>query len=451
MNAKKGERKHRREPGAGTIYRKGRIWMARWVVDGKVFKRSTGKTGHNEALARLNEFTAPFRAWGEVHRLESIAARLEGAKADARRIEDSTRPRFLVADLPDAYAASARRGDCSGSTLERYQSQLRQLAAFLSSAFPQVRELRDVRSVHAEAFLRTLRSASPNTYNKRLVLFRSVWKILGPDAGCAENPWAGMSKRKLETVSKRPLSSDEIDRVLAAASGEIKTLILVGLYTGLRLGDALRLDWADVDLNDGFIRLRPRKTARSSGRVVDIPLVPALRVALAAMSPAASGPVMPGLADRYGYNPSGVAVSLRRVFESAGIQTRGDGNARAQSIVGFHSLRHTFVTTCALHGVPLTVVQAIVGHSTPKMTEYYAHSDRETARREISRAFAPAERATDAPRTPDGENTVPQAENSTARDLGALLAGIADGSFAFSSETPEPGANYPTADSFCSS
>ena len=40
---------------------------------------------------------------------------------------------------------------------------------------------------------------------------------------------------------------------------------------------------------------------------------------------------------------------------------------------GFHSLRHTFVSRCVAAGVDRAVVQALVGHSTARMTEHYTH------------------------------------------------------------------------------
>jgi hypothetical protein len=46
---------------------------------------------------------------------------------------------------------------------------------------------------------------------------------------------------------------------------------------------------------------------------------------------------------------------------------------RAVVEVGFHSLRHTFVSLCRESNAPLAVVEAIVGHSNPAMTRHYTH------------------------------------------------------------------------------
>ena len=41
----------------------------------------------------------------------------------------------------------------------------------------------------------------------------------------------------------------------------------------------------------------------------------------------------------------------------------------------FHSLRHTFVSFAANAGIPLHVVQAIVGHTSTVMTRHYYHEN----------------------------------------------------------------------------
>jgi hypothetical protein len=48
--------------------------------------------------------------------------------------------------------------------------------------------------------------------------------------------------------------------------------------------------------------------------------------------------------------------------------------------VGFHSLRHTWVSLHAARGTPQAIVQASVGHANPAMTAHYTHVDAATAR-----------------------------------------------------------------------
>lgn len=51
-----------------------------------------------------------------------------------------------------------------------------------------------------------------------------------------------------------------------------------------------------------------------------------------------------------------------------------------------HSCRHTFCYYAGLAGIPLAVVQSIVGHMTPAMTEHYSvHASMEDKRRGMER------------------------------------------------------------------
>ena len=387
----------RREKGSGSLYKSGRYWHARWVVDGRAFHRSTRRTVHSEAVAVLADFVAPFRARSEARRLEALQARIDTARREAARLEAAANSRLLRVDgLAEAYRRSARRRDCGPETLARYLAQIGEFAAFMREEAGGAVAVRDVTRAHADAFLERLSAsgASPNTYNKRIVLFRSVWRVLGREAGCRDNPWDGAEKRRLDTQVRRALSPQEIDAVLAAASGELRDLLRIGLFTGLRLGDAALLRWDAVDQEQKVLRVRPRKTSRSTGVTVEIPLFPELQDALDGMRSAAgqdarTGFVMPGIAEKYRRDQSKLSARIGRLFRACGIATSAvaASGRKRRTVASFHSLRHTFVSICAAKGVPLTVVQSIVGHSTVRMTEYYAHADRAVAMRELTRAF----------------------------------------------------------------
>lgn len=53
-------------------------------------------------------------------------------------------------------------------------------------------------------------------------------------------------------------------------------MVLLGLYTGLRLGDIAKLKWGMVDFAEGTLRLMPAKT-RKKKRMICIPFHPEAR------------------------------------------------------------------------------------------------------------------------------------------------------------------------------
>ncbi len=50
------------------------------------------------------------------------------------------------------------------------------------------------------------------------------------------------------TASHRELTIEELRQVCSAATGELRTLFAIGLYSGLRLADAVTLQWGEVEL-----------------------------------------------------------------------------------------------------------------------------------------------------------------------------------------------------------
>ena len=148
----------------------------------------------------------------------------------------------------------------------------------------------------------------------------------------------------------------------------LKELIVASLDIGLRLGDMSTLDWKDVDLKRQMIRKLTSKT----GVVVTIPILPPLRRYLEVL-PERSGSVFPELHAKYtgGHR---ISHAFKRLLKQLGIESQrdmGDGK-RARSTHDIHSLRHTFVWLAADAGVPLPVVQSVVGHLSQEMTQHYA-------------------------------------------------------------------------------
>ena len=72
-----------------------------------------------------------------------------------------------------------------------------------------------------------------------------------------------------------------------------------------------------------------------------------------------------------------VAQELSRIFKAANIQTsvKLEGRKHRTPEATFHSLRHTFVSFAANAGVPLHIVQSIVGHESTAMTRHYYHEN----------------------------------------------------------------------------
>ena len=79
---------------------------------------------------------------------------------------------------------------------------------------------------------------------------------------------------------------------------------------------------------------------------------------------------------------------IQNYFESCGIQTKEkpeNGHRRRMiTRVGFHSLRHSFVSLCAANNVPQVAIMELVGHGSPAMTRLYSHAGSEEKAKAIA-------------------------------------------------------------------
>ena len=154
----------------------------------------------------------------------------------------------------------------------------------------------------------------------------------------------------------------------------------MALSLGLRRGEALGLPWADVDMEDGNLRVRqslqrvagelrlgPVKTD-ASARTVPVPLallgVLARHRALQASEREQAG-------DRW--QESGLVFTTRigTPIEPRNINRHFDQVIAAAAVprIRFHDLRHSCASMLYTHGVSLENIQDVLGHSSPQVTK----------------------------------------------------------------------------------
>lgn len=203
---------------------------------------------------------------------------------------------------------------------------------------------------------------SGKTYNNIRMTLSSIWSALGLDP----NPWQEVRSASVETEPFRPLADAEVSAILKACEGSFwRQAVLISFYTGLRRGDIIMLKWKSIKEDFKYFELWPSKTLRT-GRAVYIPIHPALKLELQAMRAKAgrSEYLFPAEAAQYEKDPSRFAVQFRRLLAPL----KFDGK------VGFHSLRDTFTTRAAIHGIDRNEIRAMAGHTTQKMTDHYIDS-----------------------------------------------------------------------------
>ena len=364
----------RREKGTGYLILRNGIYQARWTRHGKKFNRSTKTGDKKEALRLLSLWTEDFRTEDDVKVIQRMADQIDTTRRNAGVLP--------LASMWEEFSTSLKRKACAPLTDKVYRARINAFVSWMRENHPTLRTMRDVADSVAVDYMKHIKATKSNkTYNDTKCLLSQAWDILPGDAAALENPWKKIPGLERETHVRRELTVEELARVIAPLEGEERVLFAVGIYTGLRLGDCCNLKWSSIDLARGFIQLVPRKTERHK-TVVKIPVAGTLRNILTETPPEQrTGFVMPGLQAKHASYPQGLCNRVKRIFENAGIRTTvetdrqnpGTKKKRLAVEVGFHSLRHTFVSICANEGVPMSIVQAIVGHTNAAMTAHYFH------------------------------------------------------------------------------
>lgn len=462
-----------RAKGAGTVYLDGRLWRARWVVDGKVYTRATGEKDKRAALAKLAEFVHPYQAKTDAARMEGAIAQLGGKKAEIQKYEDSL-PALTPQAAWSAYLESQSRPRSGSSTLSSYEQEYCDFCTWLAETHPEAKELRNVSPDIGSEYARALLAGTPpetreaveaarmvlncyskthdltkiptnetkaaeyrkarktlaafawnppdgvwdcgddaepieiqkarhlvslkirqpvrgSTFNRHLNTLALIWRTLAVEmkgkSKLGENPFAwdkttgrGIRRIKLKHADRphkrQDLNLEELAKLLMMAKGEMRILIAIGFYTGLRLGDSVLMDWGKIDRVNGLIVTRSAKTDVETKTRVH----PTLARIISEEKAPSTGYLMPELANLYLKGDSGAAEVSRRViqlFQSVGIQTsfKTNDGLRARADKTFHSLKHSCLTQLKRAGVAFRERQALGGHSTPNMTAYYTHED----------------------------------------------------------------------------
>ena len=150
----------------------------------------------------------------------------------------------------------------------------------------------------------------------------------------------------------------------------------------MRLGDALRLKWSNVDLQAGTITFTPSKTARLGKKLI-LPIHPEIEAFLLKHPAGASddASLFPTLSHLSISGKSGASQAFRRIMEraevAAGISRKAEVGSAGHNVFArsFHSLRHSFVTALAHANVGIELRQKLGGHSSEGQSLHYTHPD----------------------------------------------------------------------------
>lgn len=157
----------------------------------------------------------------------------------------------------------------------------------------------------------------------------------------------------------RYLDPEEEVKLVSHAKEPLRTIILVGIHTGLRIkAEALTLKWEDIDFRRGLLTVRAAYAKSGESRAVN--LNSTVKAALKRLRERSRGEYVFAKSDGSPYK------SIRTAFETS------CRHAKLADVTP-HTLRHTFASRLAMAGVDLRTIQELGGWRELEMLQRYAH------------------------------------------------------------------------------
>lgn len=234
--------------------------------------------------------------------------------------------------------------------------------AWLMKTFPKITFINQIDKQAALKYIQEkYGTAAPKSYNTIKSTLSSIWKGLA--IYDIENIWTAIPNKSIGNIDGyRNLTTEEVKKILDNSSGFWHDATLISYHTGLRKIDIFELEWKHI--KDGAIDVVPNKT-EDNKKAVYIPLHQDL-ISLFKTLPKTSNFIFPEAKQKY---TSGTFhKQFAKLLEQLEIKD-----------ASFHCLRATFITNAEEQGIDRKVIQGIVGHGSPKMTERYSH-DKESSK-----------------------------------------------------------------------
>lgn len=220
------------------------------------------------------------------------------------------------------------------------------------------------------------RRYAPSSIARALVAVRSFHRFCVDEDQTSRDPTEDVRGPRVALGIPKALTEAEVGAILAAPAGDAPTAlrdraILELLYaTGMRITELVQLDRADLDLDDGVVRVfgkgaRERlvpvgRLARSAVGDFLVRGRPSLVRASAASRRAGDAVFLNANGGRL--TRQGCWLVVRKAAERAGLEP---------SRVSPHVLRHSCATHLVDHGADIRVVQELLGHASVSTTQIY--------------------------------------------------------------------------------
>jgi integrase len=339
------------------IYKSGRHYMAKFMWQGKMIRKSTRCA--NAKDARVVE--------GKI--------RAELGKGNFGILK--AKPRMTLAEFlkHDFLPFVETEFKAKANTKSYYDCGVRNLRASDLGGL----RLDEITSQHVNGYIAKHGHLEETTINRDLRTLRRSLNLAVEWGKLDRMPKVTLAKG--ENRRERILTEEEAKRYLAACPQPWHDVATVLLGTGMRPGEAYKLCWQDIHLNGtgGYIHISDGKT-RAARRL--LPMVPAVYAALKARHEAQGKPfdswVFP-TGSRSGHIEESSAKQWHGRALATLEKAHEDNPEQFSEVKPFepYCLRHTALTWLAKAGCDAFTLARIAGHSNITITQRYVHPETE--------------------------------------------------------------------------
>ncbi|MGI6238930.1 MAG: tyrosine-type recombinase/integrase [Christensenellales bacterium] len=234
--------------------------------------------------------------------------------------------------------------------------------------------------IDIQDYINRLDHLSCSTIKKQKLLLSQVFEHAVLSEILSRNPVRGVQLPPATHNVKMilPYAKDEQERLMAAFTQEKNGkrrfrygwgAVLI-LETGLRAGEALALEWCDIDRENRTLKVHKNLVRVNGGNIVQfttktdagsrtIPLNAVAMEAVARLHEQAVHGCPFVFATRTGrhVNYRNLLETMKRACKSAGIEHRG-----------LHALRHSFASNLYARGVEVKIISKLLGHASVDIT-----------------------------------------------------------------------------------
>jgi integrase len=334
--------------GAGTE----KIYYVLYKKNGKLHEEKAGRQYIDDMTpARASHVRSRLIEGKRLPRKEKKA--LEQARKDVEA------GKWTIQKLWDAYNKGRAIGKSLSIDKSRYEKYLK---VPFGSTEPQNIVALDVDRLR----IKLLKKKSPQTVLHILNLL--TWIInFGVKNGLCPGLSFHIKKPTARNLVTEDLTPKQIKKLLEVIDADIHPqsgpMMKLALFTGMRRGEMFKLKWKHIDFERGFITLKDPKGRQDQ----TIPLNDSARDLFESHPRTQSPFVFPG---RGGNQLANIANAVNKIKTKAGLPAK---------FRPLHGLRHVFASMLASSGkVDMYVLQKLLTHKGPAMTQRYAHLRDET-------------------------------------------------------------------------